>query len=639
MAKTKLPFGTWPSTVTAATISEAIQIPEAAWSPDGKILVWLEEHSGQGILYAAALDGEDPRRITGDQSVRATVGYGGGNFTVGRDSVYFVERGGRIHAQSLGHGEAYPLTPAGMLCSSPVLSADGCWLAFVYEQEHQTGLAVVHAKGRQWPLKIAEGMDFYMHPVWDPAGVSLAWIAWQHPNMPWDGTRLFTVTMRESQEGPRPDAEPEAIAGGDREAVIQPEYSPDGKWLTYISDREGWFQIYRHDRTGAVPPLRLTDESAEFGGAAWQMGMRWYAWQSDSRSLVATRNKEGAVQVVRVDAEGGNVTPLTPAGSNYSTLIRPQVNQADGRVAMLAAGDGTPNRLIVLGGSPGVGPDRSKAPHVVRRSAREQTSPDDLAQIRAISWRSESGQAVHGLFAAPRNARSYCEGAPPVIVQIHGGPTSQAYRTWRPDLQYFTSRGYAFLDINHRGSSGYGRAYREQLREQWGVLDVEDAISGLRYVGAQGWADPSRGAIRGGSAGGYTVLRALTLHPDAFKAGVCMYGISDLFSLARETHKFEAHYLDSLIGPLPHTADRYRERSPLFSAERIRAPIIIFQGEEDRVVPPSQSARIVASLKARGIPHEYHSYAGEGHGFRKNETVRACLEATERFLLTHLVYA
>ncbi|MCZ6554296.1 MAG: prolyl oligopeptidase family serine peptidase, partial [SAR324 cluster bacterium] len=198
---------------------------------------------------------------------------------------------------------------------------------------------------------------------------------------------------------------------------------------------------------------------------------------------------------------------------------------------------------------------------------------------------------------------------------------------------------YAFLDVNHRGSTGYGRAYRERLREHWGVMDVDDAVSGLRYVTGQGWADGRRCAIKGGSAGGYTVLRALTVHPEAFKAGVCFYGISELFALARETHKFEAHYLDSLIGTLPEHAERYRERSPIHAAERIAAPLIIFQGGEDKVVPPSQSERIAASLEARGVPHEYHLYPGEGHGFRSSENVRHALEAMERFLLTHLVYS
>jgi dipeptidyl aminopeptidase/acylaminoacyl peptidase len=246
---------------------------------------------------------------------------------------------------------------------------------------------------------------------------------------------------------------------------------------------------------------------------------------------------------------------------------------------------------------------------------------------------------VHGLFAPPASSRYEDQGLPPLVVQIHGGPTSQAYRTWRADVQFFTSRGFAFLDVNYRGSTGYGRAYREQLRGQWGVLDAADAISGLRYVAGQGWADGKRAAIRGSSAGGYTVLRVLTLEPDLFRAGVCLYGISELFSLARETHKFEAHYLDSLIGELPLQSERYRERSPIHFADRLRTPLIVFQGADDKVVPPSQSERIVAALKARGVPHEYHLYPGEGHGFRLRETVLDVLQSTERFLQTHVVHA
>jgi dipeptidyl aminopeptidase/acylaminoacyl peptidase len=635
-AKTLKPFGLWPSPVSPAVLAEALALPEAEWSPDGRWLVWLEEHSGKGILFASTLDGQDARRITSDESVRATVGYGGGNFAVGPDRVFFVERSGRLYAQSLEGGLAQPITPEGVRFASPRLSPDGNWIVSVYEQGQESGLAIVDAEGRRWPRKLAGGSDFVMQPGWSPDGQSLAWVAWDHPRMPWDGSEVLLARLTAGPDGPRLTEAPRVLAGGESEAVLQPEFSPDGMRLAYISDRGGWFQLYCRDLQDGAAPKCLTPEPAEFGGGAWQQGMRWFGWLPGGDRLVAARNREGAVGLVLVEATGGHVSPLAIAG--YTTLTRPVVNPLDGRIAALGAGDRLPSRLVVWPAQ--LEPGSSvPAPQVVRRTVAEPFAAGDLSELRPVAWSGADGETVHGLFAAPASADYEDRGLPPLVVQIHGGPTSQAYRTWRPDVQFFTSRGFAFLDVNYRGSTGYGRAYRERLRGQWGVLDAEDAVAGLRFVAEQGWADGKRAAIRGSSAGGYTVLRVLTLYPDLFRAGVCLYGISELFALARETHKFEAFYLDSLIGELPARAERYRERSPIHFADRLRAPLIVFQGADDKVVPPSQSERIVAALKAHGVPHEYHLYSGEGHGFRMRETVLAVLQATERFLQAHVVFA
>jgi len=632
-AKIRRPHGLWSSPITAEMLSEAVPIPEAEWSPDGKWLVWLEEHSGQGILFYSDGGVGDSRRLTGSESVRATIGYGGGHFTVGRTHAYFVEKSGRLCAIGLDSGAGRPLTPAGTLAASPALSPDGMWLAYVFELEGAAGLALADAEGRRWPSKLAEGADFYMQPSWSPSGRALAWVEWDHPNMPWDGTRLMVGAIAPRDDGSWTLARREIFAGGNGEAILQPQFSPDGTHLAYVSDREGWFRLYV--RNLALGEERcVTPEPGEYGGAAWQQGMRWYGWSPDGASLIATRNRAGAIDLVRVDAEGRGSQALAAPG--YTTLTRPVVHPLDGRVAALAAGERCPPRLVVVDPLAEAG---AAAPRVMRRTGSEQVPDGDLAEILPLSWRNESGETIHGLFAAPTSSRFASEGLPPLIVQVHGGPTSQAYRTWRPDAQFFASRGYAFLDINHRGSTGYGRAYRERLRGQWGVYDVEDAISGLRHVAEQGWADAGRAAIRGSSAGGYTVLRALTMHPGLFRAGLCFYGISELFALARDTHKFEAHYLDSLLGALPGAAAVYRERSPLQMADRITSPLIVFQGAEDRVVPPAQSELIVASLRTRGVPVEYHLFPGEGHGFRERANLRAALEAMERFLQTHVVFA
>jgi dipeptidyl aminopeptidase/acylaminoacyl peptidase len=249
------------------------------------------------------------------------------------------------------------------------------------------------------------------------------------------------------------------------------------------------------------------------------------------------------------------------------------------------------------------------------------------------------GEQVHGLFFPPHNPAFEGSGVPPLIVTIHGGPTSQVKANFNPRAQFFATRGYAVLEVNYRGSTGYGRPYWEALNGMWGVYDVEDAVSGVRHLADQGLVDGSRAVIMGGSAGGFTVLQALVDHPGFFTAAVCLYGVSNQFTLAAETHKFEARYSDKLLGPLPEAADLYRQRSPIFHADRIQDPVIVFQGEDDQVVPRAQSDEIVASLERRGVPHEYHLYPGEGHGFRKTETIEHYYNAVDRFLKQYVIFA
>ena len=279
------------------------------------------------------------------------------------------------------------------------------------------------------------------------------------------------------------------------------------------------------------------------------------------------------------------------------------------------------------------------SPRIHRYSSTETIPQEDLSQPEPLSWTASDGKEAYGLYYPPCSGAFVGNGLPPAIVQVHGGPTSQYTIGYHGATQFFTSRGYAVLEVNYRGSTGYGREYRDALQRSWGILDVEDTVSGVRFLAESGRADPDRLVVMGGSAGGYTVLRVLTEYPGVFRAAICMYGVSDLFALAQETHKLEAHYLDGLIGKLPEASAIYRERSPIFSVERITDPIAIFQGEDDKVVPKDQSEKIVASLRSRGVPHEYHVYAGEGHGWRKTETIEAFYSDVERFLRTHVLFS
>jgi dipeptidyl aminopeptidase/acylaminoacyl peptidase len=280
----------------------------------------------------------------------------------------------------------------------------------------------------------------------------------------------------------------------------------------------------------------------------------------------------------------------------------------------------------------------SGATRVVARASAESAPPEALARCEAISWLSSDGEIAHGLYYAPASDRFTGPGRPPLVVLIHGGPTSQARAGWNPQAQFFATRGYAVLLVNYRGSTGYGRAYMLKLRGNWGVCDVEDAASGVRHLADAGRIDPERTVIMGGSAGGFTVLQVMTQMPEAFTAGICLYGVANQFHLAAETHKFEAHYLDSLLGPLPEASRLYRERSPLYSAERIKRPLAIFQGEIDRVVPRQQSDTIVEALKQNRTPHIYHVYEGEGHGWRKRETIEHFYRTVEAFLRQYVLF-
>ncbi|MDH5751407.1 MAG: S9 family peptidase [Deltaproteobacteria bacterium] len=635
MTATILPHGLWPSELSPERLAESTRLGEAGWTPDGKLLLWQEEYAGEGALFASALDGNAPRQLTSGLNVKARVGYGGGAFAPGNDFVYFVAGEGRIHAQPLAGGAARPITPPGIRCASPALSPDGEWLLYVYEVEGENGLALVDAQGRQWPRRVAWGHDFYMHPAWRADGLQVAWVAWDHPHMPWDTTRLYIQPVEPGAGGPA-FGEAVAIAGGDGVSVIQPNYAPRGNRLAYLSDEQDWYRLFVVEPGGEPSSARcVTPGEGDHGGPAWVQDMRWFDWADEGQTLAVIRSRNGEDSMLLASVEGGEDPRQLPEAGEYPSLTRPVCDWKNNRVALVCSSEKTPPRLAVLP----LKTEPQPPPAILRRSAPEQTRQGYLPQVEAISWSSADGEKVHGLFARPAHPDCRGEGPPPLVVNVHSGPTAQASRSWKPEMLFFTSRGYAFLDVNHRGSSGYGRRYRDLLRGQWGVFDAADAISGAEHAARQGWVHPQRWAIRGSSAGGYTVLRVLTTSPRSFKAGICLYGISELFSLVRETHKFEAHYLDSLIAPLPQGAEIYRERSPINMADRICAPLLLFQGADDVVVPPAQSEAIAASLKARGIPCSYHLFQGEGHGFRRPDTIRTVWREIGGFLAEHLIYA
>lgn len=709
------PYGLWDSPIGPDIIAQGIGLQDVAFDPQTGRLVWHESRGGRGVLVTADPAGGAPNDLTVELDVRAQVGYGGGAFTAAIGCAFFVARDGRLYRQPLEGGLARPLTPPFGFAASPAVSPDGRWVVYVHSDGHDDCLAVVDSQGRQWPQKLVHGADFYMQPCWHPGGRHLAYIAWNHPNMPWDGTTLYLAELAEAGDTLQAAAVT-PLGGGERISVFQPAFSPDGRWLAYVSDESGWWQIYLYDmETGRR--RQVTDVPAEHGRPAWVQGMRTYSWAPDSRAIFYVRNETGFHSLWRYDLESGVHARVTGDGDEYTVYEqicvesdrRPALSGTGPQVllAYIASGPRIPRRIVLrhvlgAGRSPGeaagagtvaaeagaavagagtaaagavapgaaaagaaapgaaeaVGPGTSETVasvaaqaddprpprvlasyEVLRRSMAETLPPEVLSEPQAIQWSAPDGTTVHGLYYPPANPRFVASGLPPAIINIHGGPTSQSLPEFEPRAQFFTSRGYAYVAVNYRGSTGYGRAYRDALKGRWGVADVQDAIGAGRYLAEAGLADGDGLVIMGGSAGGYTVLQALSLHPGFFRAGLCLFGISNLFTLAADTHKFEARYLDSLVGPLPEAAAVYRERSPLFHADRIRDPVAVFQGTDDKVVPKEQADAIVAALRSRGVPHEYHVYEGEGHGWRKPETIAAFWQAVDAFLRRYVIFA
>jgi dipeptidyl aminopeptidase/acylaminoacyl peptidase len=653
---TKGAYGWWHSPLTPAMMAEERRLSEVAWSRAGDRLLWVEGRSGKNVLVAGA-DGDAPCDLTVEGSVRGGVGYGGGDMAPLDDGVVYC-RDGRLQRLAYDHGVPRSLTPAYGSVASPAPSPDGRWIVYVHSDGTEDVLAVVDTDGKRWPQKLASGADFYTSPTWHPDGRRLAWVEWDHPNMPWDGTRLVLATVCSADAPPpaipsawgRPHAESPSepmpapmgqgpwsavpslvmathVAGDEDTAATEPLFSPDGRWLAYICDASGWDDLYLYDlRCGQA--RRLTFGGADYGQPAWAQGIRSYAWDANSSALYAVRRGDARDALWRVPLDGGEPEPVR-ALADYGSVQQPTVS-ADGRLACIASSHGVPPRLLVWN-------PHDDTVRVRARASAERLNPAGLVEPTLLTWRGEDGEEVYGLLYQPVGGPQGQR--PPLMVSVHGGPTGRAKRGWDPAAQFLATRGWAVLALDYRGSSGYGRAYRNRLRGNWGLLDVADAVSGAQHCAQRGLVNDDRMAIMGGSAGGYTVLETLAQHPGVFAAGVCMYGVTDLFALAEETHKFEARYTDRLVGLLPEAAAAYRERSPARHADRIRDAVAIFQGEEDKVVPLSQAEALVAALREQGVPHTYRTFAGEGHGWRRRETIVAFWEETLTFLRRHLLYA
>ncbi len=610
-------YGSWRSPITSDLIvSSSIGLGSVAWANGN--LYWLEgrpQEKGRNVLVKRNADGTAQDVTPAGFNVRTRVHeYGGGAFLITDDeTIYFTNFSDqRIYVQKQG-AEPQVLTPANQRRYADFsLDAAHNRLIAVSEDHDTAGhepkndiVAIALDSGEIQVL--VEGNDFYTSPRLSADGKTLAWVSWDHPDMPWDNSQLWLATI--ASDGHLTDKT--LIAGGTEESIVEPRWSPDGT-LYFSSDRSGYWNFYRlvNNDIEAVYPAE-----AEFGYPHWVFGESILGF-AKADTLICTYNDHGTWKLATIDAI---TKTLTPIAVPYSSISYLQVS--DRQVAFIGGCATLPTAIVTLDLNTG-------EPTRIKEASTLEIDPGYLSQPQAIAFPTENGLTAHAWYYPPMNKdfQAPAQAAPPLLVKSHGGPTAMASASLNLRIQYWTSRGFAFVDVNYGGSSGYGREYHQRLDGNWGIVDVQDCVNVAKYLVERGLADKDKLAIAGGSAGGYTTLAALTFY-DVFKAGASYYGVSDLEVLATDTHKFEARYLDRLIGQYPAEKEKYVRRSPIHFTEQLSCPVIFFQGLEDKVVPPNQAEMMVDALKQNGLPVAYVPFEGEQHGFRQAENIKKALDS------------
>ncbi len=659
--RTTAPCGSWSSPVTARLIAEGgvgTMWPQSV----GESLYWTELRpleDGRYVVVRRSPDGEIADVTPAGVSARTLVHeYGGGMYVAfrtedGGESVLFSDQADqRLYRQDLR--PAGGASPASWTAPRPITPApprprayryadgrvtpDGRLVFSVRERHAADGdvvneLVSLPVDGSAEPRVVASGHDFYAAPRISPDGRRLAWLSWDHPLMPWDGTELWSARLA----GDGDVSDERLVAGGPGESILQPLWSPSGE-LWFASDRTGWWNLYAVDLgpgedqgtdAGGPEPCPLVDREAEFAQVPWVFGLQSYVFLADGR-LVACFAEDGRDHLAVLDPPKGaahDTVPLRELDTPYTVVY--SLTPLGDRAGIIAASHTEGWQVVVLEPGTGAADPAAGATTVVRRGRPVPIDPAYISRPEPIVFPTEGGLTAHANYYPPTNPEFVAPDGelPPLLVNVHGGPTSSHDAKLDLDIQYWTSRGIAVVDVNYGGSTGYGREYRERLKGEWGVVDTVDSINAAKYLIAHGDADPARVGVRGGSAGGYTTLNALTRF-DFFTAGASLFGLADLETFATGgTHKFESRYLESLVGPYPERRDVYRERSPIHHVDDISCPVILLQGLEDAVVPPHQAEIIVEALRRKGLPYAYLAFEGEQHGFRKAKNIIRAEEA------------
>jgi len=611
------PHGSWESPITSELVaSKTVMLGGIAI--DGESIYWIEmrpSESGRYVIVRRTPDGKTADMTPPAFNVRTRVHeYGGGAYNVSEGTIHFCNFDDqRIYRQEPGV-DPTPITPEAKLRYADFVFDHRRRRLICVREDHRVSsheavntLVSIDLKRSSDVQVLVSGNNFYSSPRLSPDGSHLVWLTWNHPNMPWDGTELWIGELK--ADGTLKNAE--LVAGGIDESIFQPEWSPRGV-LHFISDRSGWWNLYRL-LDGQVKPLCKL--KADFGTPQWIFGMSTYAFES-AENIICTYTQKGIWHLASIDTTSGEMeniqNPYTAIGNLH----------ASPGLAVFTAG--APKRAwSIVELDPATGQTE-----VLRQSSDVQVASEYLSLPNTIEFPTDKNLTAHAFFYPPKNPNFIgpAEELPPLLVISHGGPTAATWTVLSLAIQYWTSRGFAVIDVNYGGSSGYGRAYRQRLNGQWGVVDLNDCVNAALYLVREDKVDRDRLAIRGGSAGGYTTLCALTF-TNIFKAGASYFGVSDLEAMTKDTHKFESHYLDRLVGPYPEKQDLYRKRSPIHFVDRMSCSTIFFQGLEDKVVPPTQAQLMVDALRDKGLPVAYVSFEGEQHGFRQAKNIKRSLEA------------
>ena len=600
------PHGSWESPITSSIIVESfIRLGNIVL--DGEDLYWNEirpEENGRSVIVQWK-NGRCKDVLSKPYNARTRVHeYGGNSFTVHQGKIYFSNfKDQGLYVQSK-EGKVEAITAEKDKRYANPIFDEKRGVLYAIEEEHRSEHDVINRLvkiGKEVKV-IYEGDDFYSMPALHPNGTHLAFLSWNHPNMPWDGTTLFVGKLTE--EGTL--IEVETIAGGENESIFQPMWSKEGT-LYYVSDRSGWWNIYQEN--GEC----LYSMEGEFGQPLWVFGMENYGFLDDGR-IATVYTVKGVDYLGIIDPETKTLQTLDLPYTNYESFkVRGNLlyftAASPSEVRILASYDVTHRNL-----------------QCIQKSKELDLDPESISFPEIVEFPTENDLTAYGFFYPPKNKNYVGTDSPPLIVKSHGGPSAQTFPVLNLEIQYWTSRGFGFLDVNYGGSTGYGREYRERLKGNWGVVDVDDCVNGALYLAKEGKVDKNKMAIKGGSAGGYTMLAALTFR-DIFKAGASYYGVSDLEAMANDTHKFEARYLDRLIGPYPEKKERYKALSPICHTDRLSCPVILFQGGEDKVVSPAQAEMMFEALNKKHIPVAYILFNEEQHVFRMAKNIKKALDS------------
>jgi dipeptidyl aminopeptidase/acylaminoacyl peptidase len=639
MKNNKTPFIEWKPAISPEEVfSDVVGLSEIC--TEGKKIYWLEMRpyeNGRYVIVRRDEQGSIKDITPAGFNVRTRVHeYGGGAYTVFKNSIYFVNfKDQRIYHQQMDSSEAIPITPLknkdGSLGKYACLavSPDGKRLIFVYEKEYNNrenenflGVLDIDSKDVVEPTIIAKGYDFYADPVFSPAGEKIAWLQWNHPDMPWDSTELMLGAFNGNAIH-----NVERVDGGEDKSICLPRFDREGR-LYYVMDKrvddasslENWWNIYRY--TNVIE--QITYEQAEFGTAHWVFGQSNYDFLPDNR-IIAKMAGDGRESLVVVDPEKKSLSLVKNDLSSFSNIKTDE----DGKVLFIGASSKKVQSVCFMD----INSDFKEA-KILKKSSDIEMQEEDISIPVHLTYPTKDEKESHAFFYMPRNSKFNAppDEKPPLLVIAHGGPTSHTKNSFSFLVQFWTSAGFAVIDVNYRGSTGYGRKYRDALISKWGLIDAEDVADGVRYLIGQNKVDSEKVAVRGGSAGGYMVQRVMTRYPELFKVGASYYGIGDLITLVEQTHKFESRYIDNLIGTkLPEGKSEYQARSPINHLDKLKSPMIIFQGSDDKIVIPECSREVAQVLKDRGIKYDYVEYKGEQHGFRSKKSNVDSLSREYRF--------